>query len=375
MKKLIYKNIISEILLFLFLSLFALTIIIWIIQAVNYLDLVSEDGHSFSIYFKFSLLSIPKILSRILIFVLFISIFYVISKYEDNNEILIFWTNGINKAQFINSVLIFSTIFVVLQLCLNSLIVPKSLDLGRKYIRTSGIELFPSLLKEKKFIDTVSDLTIFIDKKTNDGKLQKIFLKDKYDDDNSKIIIAREGQILKKNDNYYLNLENGRMLNLEKKNTNIIEFSESELNLSLYATKTTTFPKIQEISSEEILECLLSYYKKNKNYTKRNFVCNESSIQSVNKEFFRRFINPIYILLVAFIATSLVLKSKDEKNYSKFKYFIFILGITTIILSEVSAEYLNFDNIISSLLITIPFFFGLLVYFTLFKKAYNKIKI
>lgn len=375
MKKLIYKNIISEILLFLFLSLFSLTIIIWIIQAVNYLDLVSEDGHSFGIYFKFSILSIPKILSRILIFVLFISIFYVISKYEDNNEILIFWTNGINKAQFINSVLIFSTIFIVLQLCLNSLIVPKSLDLGRKYIRTSGIELFPSLLKEKKFIDTVSDLTIFIDKKTNNGKLQKIFLKDKYDDDNSKIIIAKEGQILSKNNNYYLILENGRMLNLENKNTNIIEFSESELNLSLYATKTTTFPKIQEISSEEILECLVSYYKKNKDYTKRNFVCNESSIQSVNKEFFRRFINPIYILLVTFIASSLVLKSKDEKNYSKFKYFIFMLGITTIILSEVSAEYLNFDNIISSVLITIPFFLGLLVYFTLFKKAYSKIKI
>ncbi len=375
MKKLIYKNIISEILLFLFLSLFTLTIIIWIIQAVNFLDLVSEDGHSFGIYFKFSLLSIPKILSRILIFVLFISIFYVISKYEDNNEILIFWTNGVNKAQFINSVLIFSTIFIILQLCLNSLIVPKTLDLGRKYIRTSGIELFPSLLKEKKFIDTVSDLTIFIDKKTNEGKLEKIFLKDKYDDENSKIIIAKEGQILSKNNNYYLSLENGKMLNLEKKNTNIIEFSESELNLSLYSTKTTTFPKIQEINSEEILECLVSYYKKNKNYTKRNFVCNESSVQSVNKEFFRRFINPIYILLVTFIAASLVLKSKDEKNYSKFKYFIFILGITTIILSEVSAEYLNFDNIISSILITIPFILGLIIYFVLFKKSYSKIKI
>ena len=80
-------------------------------------------------------------------------------------------------------------------------------------------------------------------------------------------------------------------------------------------------------------------------------------------------------MLVTFIASSLVLKSKDEKNYSKFKYFIFMLGITTIILSEVSAEYLNFDNIISSVLITIPFFLGLLVYFTLFKKAYSKIKI
>ena len=45
---------------------------------------------------------------------------------------------------------------------------------------------------------------------------------------NSKIIIAKEGQILSKNNNYYLSLEDGRMLNLEKKNTNIIEFSEGK---------------------------------------------------------------------------------------------------------------------------------------------------
>ena len=35
----------------------------------------------------------------------------------------------------------------------------------------------------------------------------------------------------------------------------------------------------------------------------------------------------------------------------------------------------NFNNIISSILITIPFLIGLLIYLTLFKKAYSKIKI
>ncbi len=374
MKKLIFKNILFEILVFLLITLFSLTIIIWIIQAVNFLDLVSEDGHSFGIYFKFSILSIPKILSRILIFVLFISIFYVISKFEENNEILIFWTNGINKTQFINTVLIFSTLLIILQLTLNSFVVPKTLDMGRKFIRTSGIELFPSLLKEKTFIDTVSDLTIFIDKKRNDGKLEKIFLKDKFDDENSKIIIAKEGLILSKNNNYYLMLEDGKMLNLEKKNNNIIQFSKSEINLSLYSTKTTTFPKIQEISSNEIVQCLNSFYRLNKNYTKRNFVCDNSSIDSVSKEFFRRFINPLYILLVTFIASILILKSKDEKNYLKFKYSIFIIGITTIVLSEVSAEYLNFANIYSSIIILIPFALSLVVYLLILKQSYMGIK-
>ena len=369
MKKLIFKNIIFEILVFLLLALFSLTIIIWIIQAVNFLDLVSEDGHSFGIYFKFSLLSIPKIVSRILIFVLFISIFFVISKYEENNEILIFWTNGINKLQLINVVLTFSAILIVIQLLLNTLVVPKSLDLGRKFIRSSGIELFPSLLKEKKFIDTVSGLTIFIDEKNNTGEFKKVFLKDKFDEANSQIIVAKEGLIKSKNDKYYLVLENGRMINLEDKNTNTIEFSKSEINLSSYTTKTTTFPKIQEIDSIEIIECLNSFYKLNKTYSKRNFVCNENSIKATTKEFFRRFINPFYILLVAFISTSLIFKSKDEKNYIKFKYLLFLLGVVAIILSEISTEYLSFKNLYSSVLIFIPFLLSFIIYLMMMKKT------
>jgi len=369
MKKLIFRNIIFEILVFLLLALFSLTIIIWIIQAVNFLDLVAEDGHSFNIYFKFSILSIPKIISRILIFVLFISIFYVISKYEENNEILIFWTNGINKFQLINVVLLFSAILIVIQLILNILIVPKTLDLGRKYIRSSGIELFPSLLKERKFIDTVSGLTIFIDEKSNTGEFNKIFLKDKLDDENSQIIIAQKGLVKSKNNNFYLILEKGIMMNLDDKNTNTIEFTKSEINLSNYTTKTTTFPKIQEIDSLEIIECLKSFYKYNKNYTKRNFVCDDNSIKPTTKEFFRRFINPFYILLVTFISTSLVFKSKDEKNYLKFKYFLFFLGIVAIILSEISTEYLNFQSLLSSILILVPFLLSLMIYLIMLKKT------
>ena len=170
MKKLIFRNIIFEILVFLLLALFSLTIIIWIIQAVNFLDLVAEDGHSFNIYFKFSILSIPKIISRILIFVLFISIFYVISKYEENNEILIFWNYGIKKSEFINKIIKFSFIYFLISIIFSFLIVPKTQDMARSYIRKSNIEYFPSLIKAQHFNDTVSNLTIF-------GRLRTEYMK------------------------------------------------------------------------------------------------------------------------------------------------------------------------------------------------------
>ena len=75
MKKIIFKNFLKETLEFFVLSSCAVTIIVWVIQAVNYLEFVTEDGHSFKVYFIYTLLSFPKIISRLMIFVFFISIF------------------------------------------------------------------------------------------------------------------------------------------------------------------------------------------------------------------------------------------------------------------------------------------------------------
>ena len=102
MKKLIFRNLFKDITSFFIITSLSLTLIVWVIQAVNYLDIVSEDGHSFKIYFMYSLLSLPKIFNKLILFVFFISVFFTLSKYEENNEILIFWTNGISKIKFVN---------------------------------------------------------------------------------------------------------------------------------------------------------------------------------------------------------------------------------------------------------------------------------
>ena len=92
MKKIIFNNLLKEILFFFLISSFALTLIIWVIQAVNYLDIVTEDGHSFKVYFLYTLLNLPKVLSKIIPYLFFISLFYSLNKIENNNELLIFWT-------------------------------------------------------------------------------------------------------------------------------------------------------------------------------------------------------------------------------------------------------------------------------------------
>ena len=80
----------------------AITLIVWVIQGVNLLDIVTEKGHSIKVYFFYTTLNLPKIFSKLLVFTYFLTLFVVINRYEDNNEILVFWTNGIKKITFIN---------------------------------------------------------------------------------------------------------------------------------------------------------------------------------------------------------------------------------------------------------------------------------
>ena len=68
MKKIIFKNFLKETTEFFVLSTCAVTIIVWVIQAVNYLEFVTEDGHSFKVYFLYtiSLNSLFKNVMRII---------------------------------------------------------------------------------------------------------------------------------------------------------------------------------------------------------------------------------------------------------------------------------------------------------------------
>ena len=50
MKKIIYKYFFSEFIRYFAISLFTLTIIIWTIQSVNFLDLITEDGHGLYLF-------------------------------------------------------------------------------------------------------------------------------------------------------------------------------------------------------------------------------------------------------------------------------------------------------------------------------------
>ena len=374
MKKIIFNKLQKEIFLFFLISSIALTLIIWVIQAVNYLDIVTEDGHSFKVYFLFTLLSLPKIFSQSLPFVFFLSVFYIVSDYEDKNQLLIYWSYGVNKLQVINKIIQLSLIFVIFQIIFSTIAVPYTQDKSRSYIRNSNLDFFPNLIKPKKFIDTVKGLTIFIDEKNEDGSFNKILLKDETNRNNVQIIIAEKGNIILKDNKKILILNNGEILKVNKNNkTTSFNFRTTQFNLENYSSKTTKTPKVQEIATIDLIKCF-DFLKKNLNTSVviRSLNCNSSFLKNIYQELFKRMYLPVYIALIGLIASLILLKSKNTQGYFSFKIKIFLTGIFFIILSDILLNYTG-NKIINNLIyIVIPVFSFLIIYQILFLKLRKK---
>ena len=372
MNKLIYRKLSLDILSFFIVASVSLTLIVWVIQAVNFLDIVSEDGHSLKVYFNYTILNLPRIFSRILIFVLFISIFYVINKYEENNEILVFWTNGIKKISFINFLFKFSFFFVILQLILNILIVPYTQNLSRTYIKNSNMDFLPTLISEKKFINVFEKLTIFIEKYNHSGIIEKIFIHEEINENSSKIIISEKAKIIKLDNKYKIKLLNGNIANINEKNIYNINFKETEYDLSEFTTKTITHTKVQEINSLQLLKCFSNHNLYIN--VKYKHICERRKIKSLSQEIFKRFVVPLYIFILSLVSSTLVIKPKKKKFIKYYKYMIFLFGFFIITISQISFKFISHLKNLDLIIISIPVLLVFFYYFFLILKTKSKFK-
>ena len=169
MKKILFRKLILDYLVFFTIALLSTSIVVWVFQAVNFLDIMIEDGRDYLIYINYSLLNFPKILSKLFPFVLFFSLFYVTAKYELNNELIIYWSFGVNKIEIVKLITKLSIVLLFVQLLLTTFLVPISLDLARSFLRTSEVNFLSNFIKPQKFNDTIKGVTIFSERKDDKG--------------------------------------------------------------------------------------------------------------------------------------------------------------------------------------------------------------
>jgi len=372
MKKILFRKLLADYIKFFLLALVSTGVIIWVFQAVNYLDIMIEDGRDYLVYINFSLLNFPKTISKIYPFILFFSLFYITVKYELNNELIIFWNFGVHKMQVINFIFKISIFLLIIQIILTSVVVPKSQDLARSFLRSSTVNFFDNFIKPRKFIDTIKGVSIYTENKKKNGDLENLYLKREIGKNEFQVTYAKRGNFKQVGDIPVLVLYEGSTITSKNNEVTNFSFTKSDFSLAKLESNTTTYKKTQEISSYKLIECIKIFYKFNKDEfrLKTKFIenCSIENMSNIFKEFYKRFIIPFYIPILCLIPFLLITSSKENLNYNKIRLATFLIGFFAIIFSETTIRFISNVIIQNIGIIISPILIFLLIYFYLFYK-------
>ena len=367
----IYKHFFLELSKYFFITLFTFSAIVWTVQAVNFLDLVVEDGHALSIYLSYSLLNVPKILTKFIPLSFLIALVLAILKFENENELIILWTAGLNKMKVVNFFLKVSLLVTLLQLFFATVINPYILNYSRSLIKSSNLDFISSMVKTNQFNDTVPGLTVFVEEKNDDGSMKNIFIRDEssilksIENPNSTdnvTIIAKKGRVINPS-SPVLVLRDGIIQSQRiDRDIQTIKFKKTMLKLDNIQTRSIVQTKIHETPSKTLIECYFNKENKEILNCPRDHKKND-----VLSEINRRFGMPLYIPVITLIICFLLNQREENRFKNYYKYIYTVFAFIILVVAEILVKYSgkSFSN--SLIYYSAPFLMATLIYFEIIR--------
>ena len=369
-QKYILKDIIKNFLTI----LLTFTAIAWTVRAVNFLDLIIEDGFNPYIYFKYSILNLSAILTRFTPLSFLIGLLLTIIKLEKQQEFLILWTSGLNKIKIANTFILISILITLIQILMTFYLNPFLLSKSRILLKTQEDKEISSVLRSNNFNDSFKGITFFIEKKNENNELINIFVQDdngalnlalnEAESSKNTIIIAKKGII--KNNKLLLFEGNIQTKNINNELKNFF-FEKTELNIKNFTTRTIIELKIQETDSLKLVNCIFN----NQITNLQNCSTNKNE---ATEHMLRRVIKPLYITLIALLSSFLLVYKKEKKTAFIKKYFIFFITFMILILSEILLKFSGLSKLNFFVYVLTPIILFFSIYILLIV-TFNKEKI
>tara|TARA_X000001036_G_scaffold353541_1_gene334905 strand:+ start:514 stop:1647 length:1134 start_codon:yes stop_codon:yes gene_type:complete len=364
----IYQNFIKEILKTFLIILFGLSIIAWTVRAVNFLDLIVENGYSITTYFQYSFLNLAAILTKLIPLSFLLSLMIFLMKQIQDNEFIILWTSGVKKLKVVNLLFLISVFILFFYILFSAFITPYALNKSRNLLNKEGFNSFLPTIRVQQFSDSFKGFTFFVEEKF-ENEIKNVFIYDKSNalknltsnqsDTTSTTIIAKEGIV----DNRKMVLFDGSIISTDKNNkeNDIVKFEQINIDLKNLKTGTISQLKFQETSSKNLIDCI-------KNPSELIINCNKNANSEIITVLNRRFFLPFYIPIVSLICSFLLIKAQSKNNYFFNKYSIFVLGFFVLLYSELIIRFTGISKIVGTLFIASPFIFTPIIYLFLIYK-------
>ena len=273
-------------------SLFGLTGIIWITQALREFDLLTTKGQSFWVFFGITGLGIPILFMVIAPIALFIAVIYVLNRLNGDSELVILNAAGFSPVNLLKPFAILAVIVALMVASLTLVIMPWSFDVQRDLVTRARADFLTRVIEPGQFLPLTDGFLFHYRERGPSGELLGIFMQDRRDTGHVAVYLAEVGRTVDVNGQNFLILEKGSVQRQDDSNADaaIVTFDRYGIDLAQFTPNNGKKPFVpRERSTAELYHA---------NAQDPDIA---PLIGRIRAEYHDRFINPLFAIAFALI--------------------------------------------------------------------------
>lgn len=215
----------------------SLTGIIWLTQALRFIDFMITRGLSAVDFVYLTGLMVPSLLMIILPVSLLLSVLYVYNRLIGDSELVVFSAVGVSRFQLALPVLVVGGVCMLVTYLLSLYLMPLSNQKFRD-IRLYFRDQYASvLLQEDVFNTPINGLTVYVRERGKDDLMHGILIQDNRDTAHIVTMMAEDGKLEQSKSGPRFKLKNGQRQELDVASGTVswLSFTDYTLDIGFYA--------------------------------------------------------------------------------------------------------------------------------------------
>lgn len=213
----------------------SLTSIVWLTQALRFIDFIVNQGVSITVFLTLTTLLVPSLLFMILPPAFFCAVLFTYNKLKVDSELIVMQAAGLSNWKLARPALQVAAVVMALCYFIAFYLQPVS------YAKFKDMQVFlrnnyaSILLQEGVFSTPVAGLTVFIRERDKDNILHGILVHDSRTPDSSVTMMAEEGELVDTPQGPRFLMRNGNRQEIKDGKLSFLNFASYALDISLYA--------------------------------------------------------------------------------------------------------------------------------------------
>lgn len=218
----------------------ALTVMIWLTQALREMNLVTGKGQTILIFLQVTLFGLPALIMIIAPLALFIAVIYTLNRLNGDSELIVMNAAGIPPRTILRPFAILTLLVSLLVGAMTLYAIPESFRALRTLITQIRADVVTRILQEGKFVNLDQGIVFHYRERLPGGAMGGVMIADTRDPKLASTYLAEKGQVVEFEQSSYLILDKGSMQRQDanQRDSTIIAFERYVFDLDQFSAAT-----------------------------------------------------------------------------------------------------------------------------------------